>query len=237
MQRRWTVGGALALLLSVTALASAQDAGAPAAPAPPATTIIVVPTPPPPAGTAPAPAATASAAAPAPVARPMSEQPPVYRPAPARARKAAPVRPILGPVATYPGFRMLDGGASRVFVSVNRNVEVTEHKAEGRVTYRLKGVAAPVRTNRLPLLTNFFPTPVGRVQLVEQGADVDVVIDLRMPSSSQHRVLQQNGGILLQVDFPRPAGLPAAAAPSAAAAPPTAKRTQNTTTIRGGSSD
>ena len=236
------MGGALALLLSVTALAAAQDAGAPAAPAPPATTIIVVPTPPPPAATAASPAGTGSAApaAPPPVARPMSEQPPVYRPAsgPARARaRKAVTRPILGPVATYPGFRMLDGGGSRVFVTVNQNVDVTEHKAEGRVTYRLRGVAAPIRTNRLPLLTNFFPTPVGRVQLVEQGSDVDVVIDLRMPSTAEHRVLKQNGGILLQVDFPKPVGLPAAAAPSAATSKPAAKRTQNTTTIGGGSTD
>jgi len=145
-----------------------------------------------------------------------------------------PPRPITGPVATYPGFRMLDGGASRVFVSVSKKVPISEHKAQGRVTYRLQGVAAPVRTNRLPLLTNFFPTPVGRVQLVEQGNDVDLVIELRAPSDAKHRIVERDGTILLQVDFPRAENLAVQSPTSAGPERPRATRTTKTTSLPGG---
>src|SRR5206468_12121349 len=90
---------------------------------------------------------------------------------------AHPVRPGAA-VATFPGFKMLPDGSSRVFVEVSRKIDVTEHKAEGRITYRLKGAAVPIRTNRLPIDTSFFPTPVGRIQLVEEGDDADLVIEL-----------------------------------------------------------
>jgi hypothetical protein len=145
----------------------------------------------------------------------------------------APRRPITGPVATYPGFRMLDGGGSRVFVNVSKKVVISEHKAQGRVTYRLQGVAAPVRTNRLPLLTSFFPTPVGRVQLVEQGNDVDLVIELRAPSEAKHRVVERGGTILLQVDFPRAENLAVQPPTSAGPDRPRATRTTQTTSLGG----
>jgi hypothetical protein len=139
-------------------------------------------------------------------------------------------------VATYPGFKLLRDGTSRVFVEVSKKVDITEHKAQGRVTYRMKGVSAPIRTNRLALLTGFFSTPVGRIQLVEEGSDVDLVIELRAPSDAQHKVIDSEGGIVLQVDFPKPAGAvgQAPAAVSAPAAADRAKRGTDTTTIQGG---
>src|SRR5688572_11203795 len=61
---------------------------------------------------------------------------------PRQARKPAGKRAQAGadrPVATFPGFRMLPDGGSRVFVQVSGKVGVAESKAEGRVVYRLKG--------------------------------------------------------------------------------------------------
>src|SRR5262245_4373393 len=115
----------LAILL-VPLLAGAQDRPAPAVAAPPA------------------PAPSAAPAAPPVIARPMSEQPQAQAPKAGGTRgrkrsKPAAVQPQ-GPVATYPGFKMLEDGGSRVFVEISRKVEITEHKAEGRVTYRMKGV-------------------------------------------------------------------------------------------------
>ncbi|HVY48978.1 MAG TPA: hypothetical protein VHB21_23975 [Minicystis sp.] len=106
------------------------------------------------------------------------------------------------PIAWFPGFLRLQGGVTRVFLEVSKKVEITEHRGEGRLTYRLKGVDVPDRTNRLPLLTGFIATPVDRVQLVPDGPDADLVIDLREPSEASYRVIDTPRGIVLQVDFP-----------------------------------
>ena len=220
---------------SLVPAASAQDAPAPAATAAPQAPAAA---PAAPASAAPA-ASGQPAAPPAVVPRPMSEQPQALRNAGRRAprrRAEKPRGPVTGPVATFPGFKVLPDGTSRVFVEVSKKVDITEHKAQGRVTYRMKGVSAPIRTNRLPLLTGFFASPVGRVQLVEEGSDVDLVIELRAPSEAQHKVIASEGGIVLQVDFPKAAGAigPAPAAVSTPATPDRAKRGTDTTTIQGG---
>ena len=110
-------------------------------------------------------------------------------------------------VASSPGFQVLSGGVSRVWVEISEKVTITEHKAEGRITYRMKGVSVPTRTNRLPLETMFFQTPVGRVLLSElDDGDVDLVIELRQPSTPTYKLVETERGVTLQVDFPAPAG-------------------------------
>jgi hypothetical protein len=129
--------------------------------------------------------------------------------------------PTTAPIATYPGFRMLDGGGSRVLVTLSKKVKVTEHKAQGKLTYRIQGVQVPTRTNRLPLLTTFFSTPVSRAELVKREGDVDLVIELRAATTPQFRVIETDKGAELQVDFPRVAtGTADAAAEKPAAAAP-----------------
>src|SRR5262245_31552439 len=123
-----------------------------------------------------------------------------------------PIRPGAA-VATFPGFKMLPTGGSRVFVEVSRKVDVSEHRAEGRITYRLKGATVPIRTNRLPIDTTFFASPVVRIQLVEQGNDADLVIETRQPTQAQHRIVDQGTSIVLEVDFPPSRVNPPAAAP------------------------
>ncbi len=128
---------------------------------------------------------------------------------PARWRGRAVKAPSFdGPIASSPSFRMLEGGVTRIFIEVSRKVEVSENKAKGRVVYRLKGAHAPTRTNRLPLLTGFFVTPVDRVELVEQGDGIDLVIDLREALEPRYEVIESPRGIVLQVDFPRGAATP-----------------------------
>ncbi|XXX81005.1 hypothetical protein WMF30_19805 [Sorangium sp. So ce134] len=106
------------------------------------------------------------------------------------------------PVATFPGFRMLPTGGSRVFVQIHGGkVDVAESKAAGRLVYRMKGAGA-IQTNRFPLVTSFFATPVTQVQLVDQGNDLDMVIDLRAQTDATYRVLETDQGMVLQVDFP-----------------------------------
>ncbi|WP_437602669.1 AMIN domain-containing protein [Sorangium sp. So ce590] len=116
--------------------------------------------------------------------------------------KEAPVDLTGRPVATFPGFRMLPTGGSRVFVQIHGGkVDVAESKAAGRLVYRMKGAGA-IQTNRFPLVTSFFATPVTQVQLVDQGNDLDMVIDLRAQTDATYRVVETDQGIVLQVDFP-----------------------------------
>ena len=89
-----------------------------------------------------------------------------------------------------------------MFLEISKRVEITEHRAEGRVTYRLKGAGVPDRVNRMPLVTAWFPTAIDRVQLVPAGPDADLVIELKRPSESAYRVIDTPRGIVLQVDFP-----------------------------------
>ncbi len=92
-----------------------------------------------------------------------------------------------------------------------------------RVTYRLKGAKAPGSTNRLPVPTTFLDTVVERVTLVDDGADVLVVIDLRESARPTLTELESERGAILQIDLPKPtpraASAPAASAPAAPAAP------------------
>lgn len=146
-------------------------------------------------------------------ASPTVRRPPSKAP-PARSKKAAARRkdkddktPLLsGPIVTAPSFRMLDDGKSRIFLEVTQKVQVTEHKAQGRVVYQLKGASAPLRNSRLPLLTGFFATPIGRVELVNQADGADLVIDLREAAEPTHQLIETPRGMALQVDFPPSTG-------------------------------
>ncbi|MEZ4299429.1 MAG: hypothetical protein R3B70_31045 [Polyangiaceae bacterium] len=179
------------------------------------------PSPPPPKPSAPAPAKKTAAAA--------TAAPPVKRAASVARAKKGKRAPDGGPIVTYPGFRMLDGGGSRVLVTIDKKVAITESKAEGKLTYHIPGAQVPTRTNRLPLVTTFFDTPVSRAVLVEHETGVDLVIELRAPTTAQYRVIETDKGAELQVDFPKqdpPADKPAE---SAAADAPAAKTASPTT--------
>ncbi|HEY4120396.1 MAG TPA: hypothetical protein VGM56_21170 [Byssovorax sp.] len=141
---------------------------------------------------------------------------PAYVPAKGQAKKGARVNPD-APIAWFPGFLRLENGTTRIFLEISKHVEITEHRAEGRVTYRLKGAGVPERVNRMPLVTAWFPTAIARVQLVPAGPDADLVIELKRPSESAYRVLDTPRGIVLQVDFPPLPGTEGAPPPPPAA--------------------
>lgn len=195
--RSRSLAGYLALLLAVAPGSALADPPAPSAVAKPAPPL---PKPADPAKPAPLPAPAGSATQ-APKAAPKGKTA-----ANAKKKRKGKDAPITGPIATYPGFRMLDGGASRVFVTLSKKVGVTEHKAEGKLTYRISGMQVPTRTNRLPLLTGFFSTPVSKVTLVEHDGDVDLVIDCKDNTGAKYRVVETDKGAELQVDFPKVAG-------------------------------
>lgn len=98
------------------------------------------------------------------------------KPAPVRARRA--VRRT-GPFATLPGFEQLPDGGSRLQVHLSQALPVEERRAEGSITYVLKGANLRVHNDSLALVTVHFNTPVLRAHLTPSGHDVLFVVELR----------------------------------------------------------
>jgi hypothetical protein len=106
-------------------------------------------------------------------------------------------------VATFPGFRLLPDGRSRIYVELTKAVSVDEQRAEGKLVYVIHDARVPVRNNRNSLITTHFATPVGRARLLTAGGDVELIIDLRQAASASQKIVAgDNGGVRLEVDFP-----------------------------------
>jgi hypothetical protein len=138
-------------------------------------------------------------------ARPRGKRPP---PPPAatkgRWKKGKQLPALEGlPIANAPAFFRLDDGSTRISVECEAKVDIGEHHAQGRLVYRLKGARVMQRTNQLPLVTSWFATPVERAQLVQNGNDVDLVIELREATTPAFRAVETPRGIVIQVDFPK----------------------------------
>lgn len=121
---------------------------------------------------------------------------------------------------TWPGFQMRQDGTSRVFIqSTNQLTQVTT-TAPAKFQVHLPGAKIAGNTNKLPLETRFFNTPVSRVNLEVQKDGVTLVLDLRAevsPVVSSER--GPSGYYFLYIDLPK--GQYVKAQPTAAeAAPP-----------------
>jgi hypothetical protein len=123
---------------------------------------------------------------------------------PSRGRRAPAARARAdAAVATFPGFRLLPDGKSRIYVELTRSVSVDERHAEGMLIYVLHDARVPVRNNRNALITTHFPTPVARARLHSAGNNVELLIDLRKGASASYKLVPgENGGARLEVDFP-----------------------------------
>lgn len=121
--------------------------------------------------------------------------------APAKARA---VKKHAGPVVNLPGFEQTPDGGSRVFVSLTGTVPVEERKAQGSVTYILKGAGVRVRNNTNALVTVHFNTPVAKARLLPHGNDSHLIIEMRAASSPTWKMTEgQDKSAVLQIDFPK----------------------------------
>lgn len=110
------------------------------------------------------------------------------------------------PIATFPGFRMLPGGKSEVWVNLSKSVNVQVRRAPGRVVYVLGGAEVTIRNNTHPLVTTYFDTPLARARLVPQKDGAELVLELREKVKPSYRVAVGPGGTsVLEVTLPRPA--------------------------------
>src|SRR5262245_152122 len=122
---------------------------------------------------------------------------------PGRGAKTDPKPRAGAPVATFPGFRLLPSGGSRIYVELTKNVNVDEKKTNGALVYILRGAQVLSRNNKNALITTHFATPVARARLVPAGLDLELVIDLRKGVDATHHVVAaDNGTVRLEIDFP-----------------------------------
>jgi hypothetical protein len=125
-----------------------------------------------------------------------------------------------GPVVNMPGFEQTADGGSRLFVQLTQNVKVEERKAQGSITYVLKGASPRVWNNTNALVTVHFNTPVSSARLVPVGQDLHFVVELRAPVTPTWKMEDgQDKTALLAIDFPKGDYLGAGAEPAAPRTP------------------
>ncbi|MDB5216404.1 MAG: hypothetical protein JWO86_4331 [Myxococcaceae bacterium] len=123
------------------------------------------------------------------------------------ARRAPVSRAVLrrsGPIATFPGFEQLPDGGSRLFVQLSQSVPVEERRAQGSVTYVLKGAHLRVHNDANALVTVHFNTPVFRARLAPQGNDLLFILEMRSAATPTFKLSDnQDKSSTLQIDFPK----------------------------------
>jgi hypothetical protein len=102
------------------------------------------------------------------------------------------------------GFQTFADQTSRIFVHLTRRTGVGVRTEDKLVVYTLSNAVLLARNNKNPLNLEHFATPAKRARLVQSGLDVDVVIDLKRPVETRHRLSKTDGMVSLQVDFPAP---------------------------------
>lgn len=114
-----------------------------------------------------------------------------------------PAAPGAAALVTWPGFQMLPGGGSRVFIQTSTPV-TPELKRDGDGwQIVLPGVALPGGNTRRPLSTQYFNTPVLSVRTVARGPAVAVLLAMRAKLQPAIRTERSASGYFYTfVEFP-----------------------------------
>lgn len=107
------------------------------------------------------------------------------------------------PTATMPGFQLLDGGGSRLFVRLSSQVPVDAQKGKSSLTFVLKGAHVATRNNLRALETVHFNTPVLRARLVPKKDELLFVVELRADVTPTWKMTEEaDKTSTLSIDFP-----------------------------------
>jgi hypothetical protein len=120
-------------------------------------------------------------------------------------------RPGHAPQLLWTGFRNRPpargiAAGSEVLLQISGDVklETRPSTAPGRSVFVLRKCHALRRTDRLPLETRFFDSPVTRVAIKQRGGDLEIEIALRQPATATSRKEVGPGGSSFWVlDFAR----------------------------------
>jgi hypothetical protein len=105
---------------------------------------------------------------------------------------------------TWPGFQMRADGTSRVFIQSTTPLSAQPTAAPGKFLVNLPGAHVSGGTNRLPLETRYFNTPVTRVMLNTNRDGAQLILELRAdvaPQLSSER--GTSGYYFTYVDLPK----------------------------------
>ena len=136
---------------------------------------------------------------------------------------AVPVKAGVTPATvTWPGFQMRPDGSSRVFLQTSVSVTTAGSLHQRFFIVELGDAPIAGDTNRYPLLTQHFTTPVTRVELKRANRRTTLILTLRADVQPQVSSEQaQSGFFFLYVDFPPGNYTAVNPDPSASAARPT----------------
>lgn len=109
-----------------------------------------------------------------------------------------------GVVATFIGFRQLGAGRTLVYVELSKEVEPTLSVQGKTLEYTFPGTRVTLRNNRRPLLARHFESVVHSAQLVPQGKDLKLVIQLRQETKPASRTVRQARGATFEVELAFP---------------------------------
>ncbi len=109
-----------------------------------------------------------------------------------------------GVVATFIGFRQLGSGRTLVYVELSKEVEPTLAARGKTLEYTFQGTRVTLRNNRRPLLARHFESVVHSAQLVPQGKDLKLVLQLRQETSPQSRIVRHARGATFEVELAAP---------------------------------
>ncbi len=104
---------------------------------------------------------------------------------------------------TWPGFLMQEDG-STFFVQTSKEVRFGTQKSEGRLELMIYNIRVHLKTNYLPLETQYFDTPVTRATVQRAGKGVRVVFEMRedaLPTVTQKK--GKDGFNYVYVKFPK----------------------------------
>jgi hypothetical protein len=110
-------------------------------------------------------------------------------------------------LVTWPGFQLLPGGGSRVFIQTSVAVSPSLRRNGTQLVISLPGVSLPPGNVRRPLDTSFFNTPVKSVRVkYRKGSGASVEVELRKGAASVAADLRSekaaNGYFFVYLDFP-----------------------------------
>jgi hypothetical protein len=103
---------------------------------------------------------------------------------------------------TWPGFTMLENGASRIFVQTTSAIEYEIVKKKNTLVLKLKDSQVFLTNNRNPLVTVNFNTPIERAYLKVRKKKVELVLELKVPSEPTiTQTVDKDGYAYVFVDF------------------------------------
>lgn len=101
------------------------------------------------------------------------------------------------------GFEVLPDGSSRLSLVLSAPVAVEETSSSRLRSYRIKPAKMVRKTDALPLVTEHFETVLLEAHLEVIAGGVDLVLSLREECPVTWNRIEQDGGVMLQIDLPK----------------------------------